>query len=74
MSQSITGKLAGVKVSQNDEAPRSGMSIGVCGLNPFSTSSQPLYVIGGITYVESGDPSGDANKVSMSNDKFTVKA
>lgn len=68
LSQSLTGKLAGVKVSQNDAAPGSGMSINVRGSNSFSTSSQPLYVIDGIPYVGSSAPSGDANKGSMSND------
>ncbi len=57
----LAGRLAGVNVLQNDNSPRGGFSINIRGVNSFSTSSQPLYVLDGIPYETTGVPSSDAN-------------
>lgn len=49
INQALQGRLAGVSVSQNDGAPGAGISITVRGTNSFSTNSQPLYIVDGIT-------------------------
>ncbi len=68
IAKGLSGKIAGVSVVQNDGAPGGGMSINVRGVNSFSTSSQPLYVIDGIPYDDSSMPSGDANSGNTQSD------
>ncbi len=68
IAKGLSGKIAGVNVVQNDGAPGGGMSINVRGINSFSTSSQPLYVLDGIPYDSSSMPSGDANSGNLQSD------
>ncbi len=55
-AQSLSGKIAGVDVKESDGAPGSGVSITVRGVNSFTTSSQPLYIVDGIPF--GTDPNG----------------
>ncbi len=50
----LQGQAAGVQVSQNSGTPGGEMSVRIRGLTSISGSSQPLYVIDGIT-VTTGD-------------------
>ncbi len=68
ISQGLAGKIAGVSVQQNDSAPGGGMSINVRGVNSFSTSSQPLYVLDGIPFESTSIPSGDTNSGNVQSD------
>lgn len=68
IAQGLSGKVAGVNVMQNDGAPGGGMSINVRGVNSFSTSSQPLYVLDGIPYESTSMPSGDSNSGNVQSD------
>ncbi len=68
IAKGLSGKIAGVNVVQNDGAPGGGMSINVRGVNSFSTSSQPLYVLDGIPYDSSSMPSGEANSGNGQSD------
>lgn len=68
IAQGMSGKIAGVKVVQSDGAPGGGMSINVRGVNSFSTSSQPLYVMDGIPLETTSMPSGDTNSGNVQSD------
>ncbi|MDO4181431.1 MAG: TonB-dependent receptor, partial [Bacteroidales bacterium] len=61
LSQGLSGKVAGVIVSQSDGAPGGGVSIQIRGTNSFSTSSQPLYIVDGVPFDAGSTPSSDAN-------------
>ncbi|MDR2954524.1 MAG: TonB-dependent receptor [Prevotella sp.] len=61
INQALQGKLAGVAVTQNDGAPGAGISIQIRGINSFSTSSQPLYVVDGVPFDVASTPTSDAN-------------
>lgn len=45
--QSLTGRIAGVNISQNSGAPGSAMSIRIRGINSIQGGNEPLYVIDG---------------------------
>ena len=45
--QSLTGRIAGVNISQNTGAPGSAMSIKIRGINSIQGGNEPLYVIDG---------------------------
>lgn len=45
--QSLTGRIAGVNISQNTGAPGSTMSIRIRGINSIQGGNEPLYVIDG---------------------------
>ncbi len=45
--QSLTGRIAGVNISQNTGAPGSAMSIRIRGINSIQGGNEPLYVIDG---------------------------
>ncbi|MFR9647120.1 MAG: TonB-dependent receptor, partial [Rikenellaceae bacterium] len=68
ITQGLVGKVAGVNVMQNDGAPGAGMSINVRGVNSFSTSSQPLYILDGVPYDNTDMPSGDTNEGNVQSD------
>lgn len=50
VSQGLQGKIAGVNVAQTDGAPGAGMNILIRGINSFSTSTEPLYVVDGVPF------------------------
>lgn len=50
VSQGLQGKIAGVNVTQTDGAPGAGMNILIRGINSFSTSTEPLYVVDGVPF------------------------
>ncbi len=54
----MQGKIAGVKVDQNDGAPGSGVTIQIRGANSFLTSTEPLYVVDGIPFGTASTPTG----------------
>lgn len=60
MGQSLAGRVAGVEVRQTSGAPGEGVSIRIRGVNSFSASSAPLYVVDGYpasedVYINPGD-------------------
>ncbi|PGH40712.1 MAG: SusC/RagA family TonB-linked outer membrane protein, partial [Candidatus Nephrothrix sp. EaCA] len=55
VEQGLQGKIAGVQVTQSDGAPGAGINIQVRGSNTFLGSSEPLYVIDGIPYLNNND-------------------
>lgn len=61
VTQGLQGKMAGVNVTQSDGAPGAGMNILIRGVNSFSTSSEPLYVVDGVPFDSSTAPSSEAS-------------
>ncbi len=60
VGQSLAGRIAGVEVRQTSGAPGDGVQIRIRGVNSFSASSEPLYVIDGYpasedVYINPGD-------------------
>ncbi|WP_029904970.1 TonB-dependent receptor [Prevotella sp. 10(H)] len=62
INQALQGKMAGVQVNQNDGAPGGGINIQIRGVNSFSTSSQPLYIVDGIPFSPPSSPQSAENK------------
>ncbi|MFT4031770.1 MAG: TonB-dependent receptor [Siphonobacter sp.] len=54
MIQALSGRAAGVYVSQNNGSPGSAISVRVRGTNSIQGSNEPLYVVDGFPY--SGNP------------------
>jgi outer membrane receptor protein involved in Fe transport len=64
----MQGKIAGVNVTQNDGAPGAGVSIRVRGSNSFLGGTEPLYVIDGVPFNNTGSTPasiGDDEKQTM---------
>ena len=60
VGQSLAGRVAGVEVRQTSGAPGDGVQIRIRGVNSFSASSSPLYVVDGYpasedVYINPGD-------------------
>jgi len=55
VEQGLQGRVPGVQVTQGDAAPGGGMRVQIRGVNSMNSgSSQPLYVIDGIPFEQSG--------------------
>lgn len=48
LDQMLEGKVAGVEIMSESEAPDAGVNIRVRGMSSFGTSMEPLYVVDGI--------------------------
>ena len=55
VDQMIEGKVAGVEIMSESEAPDAGINIRVRGMSSFGTSMEPLYVVDGIIINGSSD-------------------
>ncbi len=64
--QLITGKVAGVQITNNGGAPGSGATIRIRGGSSLNANNDPLIVIDGVP-VESSGISGSANALSFIN-------
>ena len=74
IDRGLQGKVAGVQVTQNDNAPGSDLGIQIRGVNSFSGNTQPLYVIDGIPLevntsqsMPTGSISGNDNAILTTN-------
>ena len=67
INQGLQGKLAGVNVAQSDGAPGAGINIQIRGANSFTTSTEPLYVVDGIPFIQSEAPSTDYGMKQKNN-------
>lgn len=72
ISQGLQGKMAGVNVTQSDGAPGAGMNILIRGVNSFSTSSEPLYVVDGIPFDSSTAPSSEASGSHLNTNPLSM--
>lgn len=72
INQGLQGKIAGVNVTQNDGAPGAGVNILIRGINSFSTSSEPLYIVDGIPFEASGAPSSDASGTHLNTNPLSL--
>ncbi len=52
LTQALEGKIAGVDVSVNNNAPGAGAKVRVRGLGSINSSLDPLYVVDGVTGVD----------------------
>lgn len=48
LERALTGKLAGIRVSQNTGAPGGGIDVNLRGVSTIIGSTQPLYVVDGV--------------------------
>ncbi|NIR50803.1 TonB-dependent receptor plug domain-containing protein, partial [candidate division KSB1 bacterium] len=48
LERALTGKIAGVNVSQNTGAPGGGINVNLRGISTITGSTQPLYVVDGV--------------------------
>lgn len=71
LAHGMQGKIAGVSVQQSDGAPGGGMSIVVRGVNSFSTSSQPLYIVDGVPFETGSTPSNGATTNQQSSNPLS---
>jgi len=67
VNQGLQGKLAGVNVSQSDGAPGAGVSIQIRGANSFTTSTEPLYIVDGIPFINEAAPGTDSGTRQSNN-------
>lgn len=67
LDQLLEGKAAGMELISESTSPDAGFNIRIRGLNSFSTSTEPLYVVDGI--IINGD--SEAIDMTMSKDKNT---
>lgn len=72
ISQGMQGKIAGVNVTQSDGAPGGGMNILIRGVNSFSTSSDPLFVVDGVPFGGTSTPSSDASGSHLSTNPLSM--
>lgn len=72
VSQGLQGKMAGVNVTQSDGAPGAGMNILIRGVNSFSTSSEPLYVVDGVPFDSSSAPSSEASGSHLNTNPMSM--
>lgn len=72
ISQGLQGKIAGVNVTQSDGAPGAGMNILIRGVNSFSTSSEPLYIVDGIPFDSSKAPSSEASGSHLNTNPLSM--
>lgn len=72
VSQGLQGKMAGVNVTQSDGAPGAGMNILIRGVNSFSTSSEPLYVVDGVPFDSSTAPSSEASGSHLNTNPLSM--
>jgi TonB-linked SusC/RagA family outer membrane protein len=64
VDQVLSGKIAGVQVVQNSGQPGGGLSVRIRGTNSLNISAEPLYVIDGMQFTNSG---GSTNPLSSVN-------
>jgi TonB-linked SusC/RagA family outer membrane protein len=64
IDQVLSGKIAGVQVVQNSGQPGGGLSVRIRGTNTLTGTSEPLYVIDGMQFTNSG---GSTNPLSSIN-------
>lgn len=68
VAQGLQGRVAGVQVTQNSGAPGGSVSIRIRGTNSISGTSEPLYVIDGIQFTNTGQGGGnDTSPLSLIN-------
>src|SRR5438309_1275259 len=68
LEQGLEGRVAGVHVIQGDAAPGGGIRVQIRGVNSMSAgSAQPLYVIDGVPWVNSGVSKRQLGAVSEEN-------
>lgn len=72
VSQGLQGKMAGVNVTQSDGAPGAGMNILIRGVNSFSTSSEPLYVVDGVPFDSSSAPASEASGSHLNTNPMSM--
>lgn len=65
IDQALQGKVAGLQISATSGTPGSVQQIRIRGVNSYSASNEPLYVIDGIPVI-TGNFSGSANTSSIS--------
>lgn len=59
LDQALQGQIAGVNVSQAGGAPGSGVSVRIRGVGSIGAGSEPLYVIDGYPFYNSGGAGGN---------------
>lgn len=59
LDQALQGQVAGVNVSQAGGAPGSGVSVRIRGVGSIGAGSEPLYVIDGYPFYNSGGAGGN---------------
>ena len=62
VAQGLQGRVAGVQITQNSGAPGGSVSIRIRGTNSINGTSEPLYVIDGVQFYNTGQ--GGANDTS----------
>src|SRR6266550_4525381 len=68
LEQGLEGRVAGVQVTQGDAAPGAGIRVQIRGVNSMNAgSAQPLYVIDGVPWVNSGVSKRRLGAVSEEN-------
>ena len=69
ISQALEGKVAGVDVSVNNNAPGAGAKVRIRGLGSINSSLDPLYVVDGVTGVDGNSINpGDIASVEILKD------
>ncbi|MFT3933253.1 MAG: TonB-dependent receptor [Chitinophagaceae bacterium] len=69
LTQALEGKVAGVEVSVNNNAPGAGAKVRVRGLGSINSSLDPLYVVDGVTGVDGNSINpGDIASVEVLKD------
>jgi len=58
LDQALTGKFAGINVSQNTGAPGGGISVTLRGVSTIEGATQPLYVVDGVIVNNAANQSG----------------
>jgi TonB-linked SusC/RagA family outer membrane protein len=58
LDQALSGKFAGVNVSQNTGAPGGGISVTLRGVSTIEGATQPLYVVDGVIVNNAANQSG----------------
>ena len=68
LEQGLEGRVAGVQVTQGDAAPGAGIRVQIRGVNSMNAgSAQPLFVIDGVPWVNSGVSKRRLGAVSEEN-------
>jgi TonB-linked SusC/RagA family outer membrane protein len=62
VAQGLQGRVAGVQITQNSGAPGGSVSVRIRGTNSINGTSEPLYVIDGVQFYNTGQ--GGANDTS----------
>jgi TonB-linked SusC/RagA family outer membrane protein len=68
VAQGLQGRVAGVQITQNSGAPGGSVSIRIRGTNSINGTSEPLYVIDGVQFNNTGQGGGnDTSPLSLIN-------